>query len=92
MRIIGHMRLPAFRLLFSFVIAGLDPAIHADEKLDGSADKLSEPHVGMDHRVKPAGDEVFCLWQNSGAGRVARTVLLSTACGEERDGDHRVIV
>jgi hypothetical protein len=28
------MRLPAFRLLFSFVIAGLDPAIHADEKLD----------------------------------------------------------
>jgi hypothetical protein len=28
-----------------FVIAGLDPAIHA------------EPHFSMDHRVKPGGDE-----------------------------------
>jgi hypothetical protein len=27
------------------VIAGLDPAIHA------------EPHFSMDHRVKPGGDE-----------------------------------
>jgi hypothetical protein len=28
------MRLPAFRFPFYFVIAGLDPAIHADEKLN----------------------------------------------------------
>jgi hypothetical protein len=34
MRIIGTMRLSAFCLPFFFVIAGLDPAIHADEKLD----------------------------------------------------------
>jgi hypothetical protein len=26
-----------------------------------SADTLSEPHVSMDHRVKPGGDEVFWL-------------------------------
>jgi len=33
------------RCFFSFVIAGLDPAIHAG------------PHFTMDHRVKPGGDE-----------------------------------
>jgi len=32
------------RLSLYFVIAGLDPAIHA------------ELHFGMDHRVKPGGD------------------------------------
>ena len=69
------MRLPAFRLLFPFVIAGPDPAIHADEELARIGRKLSEPRVGMDHRVKPGGDEAYWLWQNSGADRVARTVF-----------------
>jgi hypothetical protein len=35
----------AARRSFRVVIAGLDPAIHA------------EPHLSMDHRVKPGGDE-----------------------------------
>jgi hypothetical protein len=45
-----------------FVIAGLDPAIHADEQHEnflGRAltERLSERHFRMDHRVKPGGDE-----------------------------------
>jgi diadenosine tetraphosphate (Ap4A) HIT family hydrolase len=36
---------PARAGIFVFVIAGLDPAIHA------------EPQIVMDHRVKPGGDE-----------------------------------
>jgi hypothetical protein len=34
---------------FRLVIAGLDPAIHA------------EPHLRMDHRVKPGGDAEIIL-------------------------------
>ncbi len=54
--------------------------------LIGSADKLSEPHVSMDHRVKPGGDEAFWLWQNSGADRVARTVFSFLPRAVKRSG------
>ena len=40
-----------------FVIAGLDPAIHAVTKLIQTTAWSLLPHVGMDHRVKPGGDE-----------------------------------
>jgi hypothetical protein len=36
---------------FVFVIAGLDPAIHAELH-------FSMDHRSMDHRVKPGGDEM----------------------------------
>jgi hypothetical protein len=46
------------------VIAGLDPAIHADcrqEEVDAFARKLSARgrKLSVDHRVKPGGDEVL---------------------------------
>ena len=41
---------------FVFVIAGLDPAIHAE--LHFSMDDRSMDHRSMDHRVKPGGDEM----------------------------------
>jgi len=49
--------LSAFRFLFSFVIAGLDPAIHAARGLFRVSDRLSSLHFSMDHRVKPGGDD-----------------------------------
>jgi hypothetical protein len=67
MRTVGSHVCRRSASLRSFVIAGLDPAIHADEKLDRFADKLSEPRVSMDHRVKPGGDDVFLCRQTSGA-------------------------
>ena len=41
----------------SFVIAGLDPAIHAAKRLEQNLDRLTSLHISMDHRVKPGGDE-----------------------------------
>ena len=42
--------------VFPFVIAGLDPAIHAGKRLAHAAKSVS-PHVNMDHRVtgEPTG-------------------------------------
>jgi hypothetical protein len=71
---VGHetLRLPAFRFLLfvlpCFVIAGLDPAIHAAKTLRQNFGPALVPHFSMDHRVKPGGDEenAWC-WQNSHA-------------------------
>jgi len=41
-----------------FVIAGLDPAIHAALPLAVN-DAVLLRHLSMDHRVKPGGDEVW---------------------------------
>jgi hypothetical protein len=41
---------------FPFVIAGLDPAIHARSRLVHPG-RSNSPHFRMDHRVKPGGDE-----------------------------------
>jgi hypothetical protein len=61
------MRLSALRLPFlRSVIAGLDPAIHAEERLDRSTGRSFETAVSMDRRVKPGGDETF-------GKRIART-------------------
>jgi len=40
-----------------FVIAGLDPAIHAATSL-AQSHRLQMRRVSMDHRVKPGGDEL----------------------------------
>ena len=81
---------------FILVIAGLDPAIHADAKL-GRTCRMSfrKPHVSMDHRVKPGGDEESgrrCLtFASENAGREsvayscrparASNCLARTRCG-----------
>ena len=67
----GHktLRLSAFRFLlflsfrsFFFVIAGLDPAIHAEATRDQNFRVATRNlQVNMDHRVKPGGDEkAYC--------------------------------
>jgi hypothetical protein len=40
----------------SFVIAGLDPAIHAAKTLI-TTDRFVVPQLSVDHRVEPGGDE-----------------------------------
>jgi hypothetical protein len=50
-------RSASFSFFFSFVIAGLDPAIHAAKRLEQNLDRLTSLHISMDHRVKPGGDE-----------------------------------
>jgi len=66
-RQVGSKRLSAFRFPFFlpsvgsfgsslFVIAGLDPAIHAEVKRGQTFGRFRKPHVSMDHRVKPGGD------------------------------------
>ena len=52
----------------TIVIAGLDPAIHAEERLDRSTGRSFETAVSMDRRVKPGGDETF-------GKRIARTIV-----------------
>jgi hypothetical protein len=58
--------LPSFFLYFLsyFVIAGLDPAIHAAKGLEQNLNWLTSLHVSMDHRVKPGGDEGIRLFDN----------------------------
>jgi hypothetical protein len=74
-RPLKQMRLPAFRFLFLssvpsyFVIAGLDPAIHAAKRLEQNSGWLTSPRVSMDRRgvgersdavlrtAMPGGDE-----------------------------------
>jgi len=52
----------AARASFHFVIAGLDPAIHAQRRLaERITGRFRGPHVTMDHRVKPDGDDVGAL-------------------------------
>jgi hypothetical protein len=57
------LRLSAFRLrIFSFVlpfvIAGLDPAIHAEASLAQCfPPSPRQRHVSMDHRIMSGGDE-----------------------------------
>jgi hypothetical protein len=41
---------------FLFVIAGLDPAIHAEHRLAELSRMFVVRHFSMDHRVKPGGD------------------------------------
>jgi hypothetical protein len=64
----GHetLRLSAFRFPYlpeasrkelPFVIAGLDPAIHATVKLVQIFRCLTSLRFSMDHRVKPGGDD-----------------------------------
>jgi hypothetical protein len=89
------MRLPAFRFLYlleasrkevsSFVIAGLDPAIHAAERLRQNLDWLLSRDFSMDHRafaapkwlrprrrVKPGGDEELRRCLTLWIGKLAR--------------------
>jgi len=73
MRIIGHAPAGVSPPFFLSSLPDLIRQSMRTKSSIGSADKLSEPHVSMDHRVKPGGDEVFWLWQNSGADCVART-------------------
>jgi hypothetical protein len=42
---------------FLFVIAGLDPAIHAEDPLAEFYRMFVARHFSMDHRVQPGGDE-----------------------------------
>jgi hypothetical protein len=44
-------------MILYFVIAGLDPAIHAVGQLAGPY-RLRMRRISMDHRVKPGGDEI----------------------------------
>jgi hypothetical protein len=46
----------------SIVIAGRDPAIHAENLLAQSLRAAYTPDVTMDHRVKPGGDAVGFVW------------------------------
>jgi hypothetical protein len=73
------LRLSAFRLryfffrsFFPFVIAGLDPAIHAAVKhIKRLPPSVCLLELSMDHRVKRGGDEsesrVTVAWHSSGA-------------------------
>jgi hypothetical protein len=47
----------AARAIFYFVIAGLDPAIHAAPSKAESCSVGLSLHVSMDHLVKPGGEE-----------------------------------
>jgi hypothetical protein len=47
----------ASRQVPSFVIAGLDPAIHAADWIAQIVRRFLERRGSMDHRVKPGGDE-----------------------------------
>ena len=47
----------AARMLLCVVIAGLDPAIHAEVRLLRCAARLCLRRFSMDHRVEPGGDE-----------------------------------
>jgi hypothetical protein len=51
-------------MILYFVIAGLDPSIHAAGQLAGPY-RLRMRRVSMDHRVKPGGDEVGDIHVNS---------------------------
>jgi hypothetical protein len=55
------LRLSAFRFRFFFfpffVIAGLDPAIHAAVKLARQPPGVCKLHCSMDHRIKSGGDD-----------------------------------
>jgi hypothetical protein len=42
---------------FPFVIARLDPAIHAEASLVNASTGICLRHVSMDHRIKSGGDE-----------------------------------
>jgi hypothetical protein len=55
--------------VLTFVIAGLDPAIHTAKRLKQNSEWLAQRHVSMDHRVKPGGDEGYCLSFSPRAGR-----------------------
>jgi hypothetical protein len=48
---------PNFISFFPFVIAGLDPAIHAKATLANASTGAHVRRVSMGHRVKPGGDE-----------------------------------
>jgi hypothetical protein len=76
-------------LAFSIVIAGLVPAIHAAVTLDLIFELLRIPHVTMDHRVKPGGDEEkafafdLSLWRRvfARSSPAARTCCLAISPG-----------
>ena len=59
MRIIGHAPAGVSPPFFLSSLPDLIRQSMRTKSSIGSADKLSEPHVSMDHRVKPGGDEVF---------------------------------
>ncbi|HTE75355.1 MAG TPA: hypothetical protein VK653_01290 [Xanthobacteraceae bacterium] len=42
---------------FPFVIAGLDPAIHAEVALANASTGICPLQLSMDHRVKRGGDD-----------------------------------
>jgi hypothetical protein len=57
-------------LLLLLVIAGFDPAIHADTKRGQTFGRSRKPQLTMDHRVKPGGDEGrVCAHQPSAVRR-----------------------
>src|SRR5438105_4907159 len=68
----GHR--PAGTMTY-FVIAGLDPAIHAASPLPQSH-RLQMRRVSMDHRVKPGGDEL------GDASRERLVIASGTKCSE----------
>jgi hypothetical protein len=87
------VHLPAFRFLYFvlsyFVIAGLDPAIHAAMRLS-AAPRM--PPVSMDHRVKPGGDEGVWLFERidllNSRAHASRERTDSSAPAEAGEGDH----
>jgi hypothetical protein len=55
---LGREQKRVARILPHVVIAGLDPAIHAELPIMRFAGMFSFRLISMDHRVKPGGDEV----------------------------------
>jgi hypothetical protein len=90
---LSAFRFRHFRSFFPFVIAGLDPAIHAEVK---HAKRLPPSvcllEIGMDHRIKSGGDEFReSIWQSSGAQTHHENGMLFPSPHEAagRVGDHR---
>jgi hypothetical protein len=48
---------PNFFRSFPFVIAGLDPAIHAEASLANASTGICSLQLSVDHRIKSGGDE-----------------------------------
>jgi hypothetical protein len=58
------LRLSAFCFRFSsfpFVIAGLDPAIHAEALLANASTGICQRRSSMDHRIKSGGDDFLTV-------------------------------
>ncbi len=75
---------PPFFFVLSFVIAGLDPAIHAEVTLANAPTGICLLQLSMDHRVKPGGDEsksgVTVAWHSSDAQPHRENEILFRHC------------